>query len=102
MAWFESKTVDCRLTVEIKAKAKTPVLKMRKIASFAIICSERTFSNTIISRKEEKRDQKAIMEKSSSTLVDPALVTVVGVAKDSQQPSSTPDKETKKRQSSED
>ena len=35
-------------------------------------------------KKKEKRDQKAIKEESSSTLVDPALVSVLGVAKDRQ------------------
>ena len=58
------------------------------------------FINTILSGKEEKRDQKVIIEESSSTLVDPTLVTVVEVAKDSQQSSSTPSK-AEKGQSSE-
>ena len=43
--------------------------------------------------------KKAIQVKSSSTLVGPALVTVVGVAKENQQASSSPDMKARKRQS---
>ena len=51
--------------------------------------------------KKEKRDQKAIQDKLSSIVVDPASVTVVGVAKGNLQASSTPDMKARKRQSSE-
>ena len=57
-------------------------------------------------KKKEKHDQKAILEESSSTLVDPALVSVLGVAKDrqdlnSEEVSSTPGAKAKKTKSSE-
>ena len=56
--------------------------------------------------KKEKCDQKAIKEESSSTLVDPAVVSVLGVAKDepglnSEEASSTPAAKVKKKRSSE-
>ena len=40
--------------------------------------------------KKKKHDQTALQEESSSILVDPALVSVIGVVKDNQQVSSTP------------
>ena len=57
-------------------------------------------------KKKEKREQKAIQEGSSNTLVDPALVSELGVAKyrqdlNSEEASSTPGVKAKKKQSSE-
>ena len=57
-------------------------------------------------KKKEKRDQKAIQEELGSTLVDPASVTVQGVAKDRQglnpeEVSSTPGAKAKKSTGSE-
>ena len=68
--------------------------------------SEGTFSNSILPDKKEKRDQKAIQEESSSTLVDRALVTIFRVAKDRQglnpeEVSSTPAEKVKKSKGSE-
>ena len=57
-------------------------------------------------KKKEKYEQKTISEESRSTLVDPALVSVMGVAKDrqdsnSEEASSTPVVKAKKNKSSE-
>ena len=62
---------------------------------------------TFISEVKEKCNQKAIQEESSSTLVHPALVSMLGVVKDgqdlnSEEASSTPCVKAKKTQSSED
>ena len=43
--------------------------------------------------------KKAIQEESATTLVDPALVSVIGMVKDNPQTSSSPDIKAKKRQS---
>ena len=61
------------------------------------------FGYTFSLEKKEKHDNKTTLEESSSILVDPALVSVLGVAKDrqdlnSEEVSSTPGAKAKKTQ----
>ena len=50
--------------------------------------------------KKQNCEQKAIMQESDSTLVEPSSVTVIGVTSDIRKSSSTPAKVDKKRENS--
>ena len=97
MVVFDSHTycAHCRY----KGKDTDPCLKNENGQFCKILTQEQKarLSTPSYQEKKKNRDQKAILKESSSTRVDPALVTVVGVAKDSQQSSSTPTKAGKRQ-----
>ena len=87
-----------------KGKGDDPCIKNEKDCQFCNSLStdqKARLATPSYQEKKKKHDQKAIKEESSSTLVDPSSVTVIGVAKDVQQACSTPDLNSRKRQNSE-
>ena len=97
MAGFDSHTYCTRC--RDKGKGEYPCVKKEAICKY-MYCDvltqdqKRRFSTNSYQEKKKKHELKVIQERSSSTLVDPALVTVIGVAKgrqgSNQKVSSTP------------
>ena len=91
---------------ETKRKALTPVLRIKTVSFVLTQDQKARLAIPSYQKKKEKCDQKAIEEESSSTQVDPALVSVLGVVKDgqglnSEEASCTPGAKAKKKPSSE-
>ena len=62
-------------------------MKKEAVCQFCIVLTQdqkARLSTPCYQKKKEKRDQKAIQEESSSTLVDTSSVTILGVVKDRQ------------------
>ena len=94
------------LIVEIKAKVTTPVLEKETASTVMSLVITRKQIQQHQRIKRKRKNVKAIQEESSTPLVDPALVTVLGVAKDrqglnSEETSSIPSAKARKKQSSE-
>ena len=79
----------------------TPVLRTW-IASIVTLSTEQKahLSTPSYQDKKKKHERKAIMQESDSTLVEPSSVTVIGVATDVSQASSSPANSSKKRENS--
>ena len=87
--------------VGINVKVTTPVLKTWIASTVTLFpLSKSIFIYTIVPGQEEKREQKAIMQESDSTLIEPSSVTVIGVATDIGKTSSIPAKVDKKHENS--
>ena len=87
MLWRGSTSTRIVPDVKDKGKGDKPCINKEAICKF---CDDLTqdqkahLATPSYQDKEKKRDLKAIQEKSCDTLVDPVLVTGIGVAKDRQ------------------
>ena len=99
MAGFDFHTYCARC--RDKRKGDGPCVKNEKDCKFCNSLSSEhkaRLATPLYLDKKKKCDQKAIMQESDSTVVEPSSVTIIGVATDVQQASSTPSKVNKKRE----
>ena len=83
MAGFDFHTYCARC--RDKGKGDNPCVKKEAVCRYCDVLTQdqkARLSTPSYQEKEKKSELKAIQEESNSTLVDPALVTVIGVAKD--------------------
>ena len=104
MAGFDSHTYCARC--RDKGKGDDPSIKQQDCQHCNVLTVDQKacLSTPTYQKKQQKHELKAIQEEWSTPLVDPALVTILGVAKDrqglnSEEASGTPSAKAKKKQS---
>ena len=82
MAGFDRHSVCARC--RDKKKGEDPCIKDKPCSHCDLLTEDQKLrlATPAYQKKKEKRELKAKAEESSSTLVDPALVSVIGLAKD--------------------